>query len=574
MENSRESSILKYFDIFGIPYLFTFNEENKYQAYFGGIITIISIMFGITILYFLGEEIFYKTNPKNLLTIEKFPLPPKFIYSMSNAFLLVDENSSFIDNYEKYIRFEGYYQYYKNDENGIFNSEVGYPFILTSRKCKVTDFPNEASYQYKIMSLDEAICIDNPMVELGGYFSGNYTKYLNIVIKPCINETSDNKCASKEEITEIFSYGQRSISMHSDSLQYNPSNYSYPVQKFISEDNYKFDIMFCKQITYFIQEMKIITDSGIFWKELSSSSYQMIDNIKIESYRNNNSNNKFSDQCLFDFKFFSSMNLLIYRRSYLKGSEILAQMGGILNIYLLFGRYIFYFIYRSRMSESIITKLYHISEEDFMNDSNSFLDISKNNKLKKQNSTYQNNIVINLSNDKKIDQYIENENIHKENIYNNNYTSNLRLGLKDYSNNLIIKKKERKFKIFSYSEHCCITFFKCFVNKLIKEKIRKFDILKKISSQYTDITKIIKKLNEISKLKFLLLNKKQLAVFNLIDSPHAPLATHKIPKYSEKYKYEMNYELQKIKAEEFLSTPISILFKNNIDRRLFKFMCN
>ena len=81
------------------------------------------------------------------------------------------------------------------------------------------------------------------------------------------------------------------------------------------------------------------------------------------------------------------------------------------------------------------------------------------------------------------------------------------------------------------------------MNKNIKEKLVKFNLFKNISSQYTDILKIIKKLNEINKLKYILMNKKQLAIFNLIDSPSSPISLNKISKYSEKYKYDINIEL-------------------------------
>lgn len=175
------------------------------------------------------------------MEIEVIPIPENMEFQMSTGFLIVDSTSSFVKGWEKYLRFEGNYQSFKNNE-GIFSPLDGFPKPIPLRNCNKTDFSESVSVQYDLMALDQAICFEKSQLQIGGDFSGDYVNYVYINLGPCINTTENNfSCKSKEEILEFISNGKISISLHHDDIQYNAHNYSFPIRKFITENNYILD---------------------------------------------------------------------------------------------------------------------------------------------------------------------------------------------------------------------------------------------------------------------------------------------------------------------------------------------
>ena len=74
-------------------------------------------------------------------------------------------------------------------------------------------------------------------------------------------------------------------------------------------------------------------------------------------------------------------------------------------------------------------------------------------------------------------------------------------------------------------------------------------------------------------MKYVLFNKKQLAVFNLIEDPFYPLGENcKKSKLTEKMKFEMDINLIKEKALEFLKEDENEIKKEAFSRRLYKLL--
>jgi hypothetical protein len=281
-------------DLFGVYYFFTFDGERKYKTSFGGIITIFTILFTACMMYILGQEIIFRDNPKDITVIQVNPKPLDMTFQVSTGFLIVDQTSSFIQDFDKYVRFEGNYHVLSN-KNGQFSEDAGFPEKIITRKCKSHDFPAEVDYQYIIMALDYATCYDNAKTkELGGDFTGDYSKYLDMWIKPCVNTTlNGNFCKSEEEIREFLSNGQVSISLHHDAIDYNTANFSNPIKKFIKEDNYMLDLSVYKTYTYSFQKFEVLTNQGIFWTDQYGIVSYLFDNVKFDF--SVNTNTKFSD---------------------------------------------------------------------------------------------------------------------------------------------------------------------------------------------------------------------------------------------------------------------------------------
>jgi hypothetical protein len=102
-------------------------------------------------------------------------------------------------------------------------------------------------------------------------------------------------------------------------------------------------------------------------------------------------------------------------------------------------------------------------------------------------------------------------------------------------------------------------------------KLKKFDeLFKKLynySISYTDVLTIAKKFNEIDKLKFLLFNEKQIALFNLKGNIKNPYGIKK-NKMTELFIYNHDGESQKNNLEDFLQSLKNGQEASAIDRKL------
>jgi hypothetical protein len=591
-------NIIKKIDIFGIHYVLLFDGKLKYQTILGGIVTIISIIFSASMIYVLGEEVFYKSNPKDLLKIEVNPKPMNLTYMKSMAFLIVDQTSSYLEDFKRLVRFQANYHQLSNI-NGTFTELQGFPKIINLRNCKSSDFPSTVSEQYYLMALDNAICFDNHDFTIGGDFSGDYVSYIDFWISPCLNYTNNNfKCNSKEEILEFFNSGKISISLHRDEIQYNATNFLNPIEKFIIEDNYILDMRISKKYAYYLQNFVVETNEGIFWNDFTSQVDQTYDIPKFDfSFNSNN----FEEISLVEFRFLSSIKNVVHTRTYLKGTDVIAQLGGLLKIFLMVGEFLFYFIYHRRMNENIITKLFQVLEED-MNKQSSNNSENKPNPyseamshlfiksiVKKKISSYNVsscNIIPSTASQLVFNKKREGKNLFKKhnelqnivNIFPKNKPKPISQMVKvDLINQHFMKRFEREKlrldKIFSKGEYIATTLLLCkyCYSKKIKIKHENYDRLVKTSMGYIDILKIVKNLQDFNKMKYVLFNKKQLAIFNLIEDPvYDHDDNKKRSKLTKTIKFEMNKMQLKEKAIEFLCEEESERDKNIISRRLYK----
>jgi hypothetical protein len=77
-------------------------------------------------------------------------------------------------------------------------------------------------------------------------------------------------------------------------------------------------------------------------------------------------------------------------------------------------------------------------------------------------------------------------------------------------------------------------------------------------------------LQDFKKLKYILFNKKQLAIFNMIGDPSMPLGNRLSSTMTQRTQFEIDIEAQKKKAKEFLNMDYGEMREEDVNRRLFK----
>jgi hypothetical protein len=126
----------------------------------------------------------------------------------------------------------------------------------------------------------------------------------------------------------------------------------------------------------------------------------------------------------------------------------------------------------------------------------------------------------------------------------------------------------RMKRLFTTSEYIFLKLLPCCYHK--KTKLHKFNIVHQISKKYTDILNIVMNLQDFKKLKYILFNKKQLAIFNMIGDPSIPLGNRQSSTMTQRTQFEIDIEAQKTKAKEFLFMDYGKMREEDVNRRLFK----
>ena len=232
------------------------------------------------------------------------------------------------------------------------------------RLCNHSDYSPELSKQYDDMALDGGFCFDNQHVIIGGDSSGAYVKYIEVLIKPCVNSTFNNfSCDLQENVDYFVSRRDVKIAMHHESLSYDASKYNNPVRKILIEDCYTMDPKLSKSYRYNIENFIVYSQTGFVVTRTINQTFYQIDNVVSDySTVDDNDPNKY----LFRFMIQSSINTKTQNRSYLQVSDVIAQVGGALNAYLIMVSLVLKYLYQRKMNEKLMRELF-IDEENSNN---------------------------------------------------------------------------------------------------------------------------------------------------------------------------------------------------------------
>jgi hypothetical protein len=607
------------FDYFSTGFTIYFKGKENYRTKIGGTISILTMLLFITYFYFSGIEVFYKEKPSDTMTILVNTVPEDITMSIPISVLIENSKGTFQDDWQRIYNVDSNF-YDLINQNGIFTDRVS-PYQMKMRFCNKSDFSSEVSNQYHQMALDLGYCFDEQNVTLGGDFSGDYVRYINMTISICKNSSmNNNSCLPSDQIYENL-YNDNNLALHYETLSYSASNYANPIKKILIQDNYAIDQNVCKILNYHVQKFIIYSDSGILISKMTKKEFYQFDYISTDFVLNSQDS---KEKCLFKFTFQSSLYTRTQVRTYLKLSGAIAEIGGALNAYLIFFTIIFRYLYLKRMKEMLITSLFKdkrsskssdyvdLFHKNLMNDLNfsSKKEIFEKSNITQGklmsnnredgiiNSTLNNrNTLIKMNKGSEV--YILNKNINSEqgnntkfninnedgknkqeimnvsNMNNNHQRISEDLKLKTQNNILEDNELKRidkmKFTFFQYVLFC---FCGCFLNQTLHIRRRNFEELFNFSIKYFDIVEIVRKLHEFERLKYVVFNKEQIAIFNSIAQPSNPLIkSDNLDTLTKRLKFDNDKEAQK----EIINKVLNHKSDNNDERttkRLLKLKCN
>lgn len=563
------AKLLTHFDLFSFPITLTINKRAKSSTIVGKAMTLLILAF---LLYtFIQSDMILKQNPTVLSqALKKLPRSA-LTFSKSNFTLAVgvaDINNIFLVDPQVYKFI--FTQYRINNQNGT-TKIVEYEMKL----CTPEDF-HERPDEFVRLGLNGTYCVSNDLLELRGYWDEYINYYFTIDFSLCSNGSKNNTnnitCKSQEKIEEFLKV--RYIDVYFTNNNFDFSNYEDPVKSEMKMYYYALDLKLRKEISYYIKNSIISTDDGfIFENDKTLNSYQHGE-IAIDIFSSDNTaNNDIKQTYIF---YLSDLENITTRR-YQTFQQILAQMGGIFQFLMIFGYFLARIENRYNLLKLFSNEMFIFQtitkKKEKKNSTKLQMQPNLANSQPQPISNKENNVistdtekiekfVFEFKNQKKFDhlesKVIEDEIPEPESIRDqkesikktNNITSpniiykmnnkkkrfsTLRGIFKNKTVENINNKPEvvnhlndlnEYQKIKSKESHFSLNFLKYLNLVFLKRKKWKLDLKEKLFlkgekqiDKQLDLVNILKILQDVEKIKRILLSKEQLYLFNLLSKP-------------------------------------------------------
>jgi hypothetical protein len=484
---------IKFCDIFGNNIELNIKQKATATTIFGGILAIITAGLILGAIWSMGNDIVYRKQPQTNFEEILFQERPTYYLNKTNfplSFCFQDYDTLTYD-IPKYFRFEimTVKTFNTNSTTVSYNHEYEY--------CTYDHFPNLDKDYLENAGITKYFCLKDQNVPIGGYWDGEFTVYALLRLRLCNNETDGGTCAPRQEIEDFINSRPISFSFYFQNSIINPNDFSTPIQYYISLIYKNIRLSSSKIYDMFIGEQVITTDSGFMFEEVIKSSAYYFDSSDYDD----------SDslvESLMDINLYVSNRKPIINRTYLKVQTILANVGGLAKALMLLGYCLSFYTSRFKLNKTILNKIIEFDIEKELDakpeQSRKLMDFTPKNKLELMNESGR-NIKTNV-------QRIQVHRIQDE--------SKIILESMDR------RKLKKKFKLRFFSvilKPCC----SCFAKPLTRLKYSLYNKALKILISYLDISNIVHRFEEFEKLKLILFNEEQLAMFEFISKDFCSL---------------------------------------------------
>ena len=502
---------LSNFDLFGIsPHLY-FRGTNKKGSCFGVFLSFMLFLFTFFCFFYFGQSLYYRTNPKIAMSDSFVPYPDKFTIDPEIFPLLFEINdpNGAIYFTDPSMLTASITQLTFTLINGTQTLDTQtYPMeICTNSHFDKLDIDVQSYFTSK--NLSNYFCIPQYLTNLTmqGSFDQAYYQDVQLSFSLC---TNDPKCLPKDEILAKMSIGY--VGLYFVDKIFQSGSYENPAKESPQEFVTNFVVNAQKSINVFYKNSYIVTDDGVVFSTNKTQKFVGYDGFQEYNF--------LTPQDEFFIIYLKiRQQEIIYSRIYSKLQEVLAQIGGFINIFWIFSKIINVFYARLLFIRDIVLDVFNVNSNEshlrgeVLTKTMSFSEKKPFSDEKKNVEIFQfpeknREIFVKpppkILNDEKIeDIHYSQERIEQISKSNSSQQKNpeplqkITLGLLDYIHFYtgLFKSPEREKK-------------KALLSKGLL-------VLKK----NLDVKYIIQKFYEIEKLKFFLLNEEKLKNFHQIEKP-------------------------------------------------------
>lgn len=378
----------------------------------------------------------------------------------------------------------------------LLQSNVKNGTIYTNKEkasvsCTADDFKRFPGY-FQGQNLNGSTCLKEKEFSIKGYWDEPELDFFQIEVHACKNSSNNSViCKPQEEIENFFADKYFNIWIEQKFFDF--TSFDEPIMKKINNYFRGLEKGQTKIMRLFMTKTSIITDTASAYSDFQT----------IDSYRHNRIeyDSTFSNEVLFRLVLYSDQTYVVYNRRYQKLFDLLALLGGILNALVLIFGFIVKYFYNLSIIRLIFKKLFFIQERP------SLYNMEKENLIRSHF----------LRSIKKISPKMKKSNVN------------------DWRKKGLTLWENIKFFFFKFG----------LPDPNIKKKILFKEILR-LCNRKIDLIEILKKIEEIDKIKLVLFSKEQISLFDSLQKKK--IDHNNLKEISEMDKYALN--LNDINGEE------------------------
>ena len=258
---------------------------------------------------------------------------------------------------------------------------------LSFKDCKLINTSSLKLSKNDILKND-AFCLDlDKNFELGGYFDINWQQFIQIIVKPCFNSTSNNKtnCLAFDKALDYLLNNPVYLNIYTIVYYTMISNFTEPLKLSLHNVYSIIDPFIAKSNQLFYKKANISYDMGILTDMSQNYSVFGLESSFTDSFTIYPPlSNPTSDTFLVRFELYVGKNIQSFVVKYIKIQEIFATVGGILSFISLFFSQIASIFNKHEMDMKIVNHLFDFTNfndniilDDIIKDHNSKIELSE-----------------------------------------------------------------------------------------------------------------------------------------------------------------------------------------------------
>ena len=339
------STVLDYLDCFGANFNFYIEKNRKLYTPFGGILTILSIIFSLMIFIYIYLDDFSHNHPSSTTSTEKSDY--RQIKSIEEKIWIPwrvrDFGGKTINHTNILFPVIYYYKGYRDNE--LKRMITPYEFI-NYKLCNETSMINNTDLYSIDIELDQLYCIDMEDLYIGGSWDSDFLLLISFDIYGCKNgidyDENNPNCTTYDTIVGIAGDNNcLEFEMYYPVVHYQPMNKTTPI--FIKYENYFYHLSrFSNKIDrIYLQQHILRDDRGWINKNEEIYSRWGCTSLNGDSYATGNIRdlmNEGSTSRFYSFNIYLRHDIIYYKRSYKKIQLIIADGLPIINIIIIIFR--------------------------------------------------------------------------------------------------------------------------------------------------------------------------------------------------------------------------------------------
>ena len=340
--------IIKRADFFQTIVGLRYNGYWRYKTVLGGILGIIAFLVVLATLTFFSYRYFAKTDSRLNIEIDKqwSPLPleinSKFPFGIYIYYgKVIEDNPDIITISADHVSYEL--------STGLMTERP-----IKTRKCEKQDFPGVGS-QFDQLKLNLAYCpqVDGQVIE--GSLVSEVFSYIRINFDICpLKQPEGITCKTLEESLKKLNDSFPIAHMFALDTTYETTKYPDVIRKFINNINVRLTANNSKETDIYLSKDVL----SVFNDALFSTYEERFEELFIERIHDKISVRGASESNLLQMNIKSSSNTSVFNLSFMRFSELLANVGGIVNSVLIFFQSLAFIHNNVDFQASIVNELF------------------------------------------------------------------------------------------------------------------------------------------------------------------------------------------------------------------------